>query len=165
MAGLSVIAAVAENGVIGAGNRLPWRLREDLAHFRALTWGHPVIMGRRTWESLGRPLPGRRNLVVSASGALRSPGAEVVPSLKAALAACGEDAAFVIGGAQLYAQALALAQHLHLTEIHAAFAGDTRFPDFDRSQWIERQRESHRSSDGLAFDFVLYDRRPPDPAT
>ncbi len=157
---VSLIAAVAANGVIGRGGALPWRLPEDLKRFRALTLGHPVIMGRRTWESIGRPLPGRRNLVVTRNAAWRAEGAETAPSLEAALAACaGADEAFIIGGAQLYGEALACAGRLYLTEIRAEYEGDARFPEYDRGEWRETQRERHRSAEGMEFDFAVYARR------
>ena len=157
---LSLIAAVAANGVIGSDNALPWRLPEDLKRFKALTLGHPVIMGRKTYESIGRPLPGRRNIVVTRNAAYQTDGCEVVASLAAALAACqgGSDEIFVIGGAQIYAEALPLAQRLYLTEIHAGFAGDAHFPAFDRNTWRETARERHRGEEDIAFDFAVYDR-------
>jgi dihydrofolate reductase len=154
-----LIAAVAANGVIGARGKLPWHLPEDLKHFKALTLGHPVIMGRKTWESLGRPLPGRENIVVTRTAAYEAPGASVAASLDAALALCaGEAVAFVIGGAELYAAALPLAAGLVLTEIHRDYEGDTRFPDFDRRAWRETQRKPQTGAGGLRFDFVLYER-------
>jgi dihydrofolate reductase len=154
-----LVAAVAANGVIGAEGRLPWRLPEDLRHFKALTLGHPVIMGRKTWESLGQPLPGRENIVVTRSAGYQAPGAHVTASLEAALALCaGEPVAFVIGGEELYAAALPVADGLVLTEIDRDYAGDARFPDFDRSAWRETQRKPHTGADGLRFDFVLYER-------
>jgi dihydrofolate reductase len=154
-----LVAAVAANGVIGAGGRLPWHLPEDLKHFRSLTLGHPVIMGRRTWESLGKPLPGRENIVVTRSPGYEAPGAHVAASLDAALAFCaGEAAAFVIGGWGLYAAALPLAHGLVLTEIHRDYEGDVRFPDFDRGAWRETQRKPQSGAGGLRFDFVLYER-------
>jgi len=155
-----LIAAVAANGVIGAQGRLPWRLPEDLRHFKALTLGHPIIMGRKTWESLARPLPGRENIVVTRSSGYTARGAHVAASLEAALALCsGEPVAFVIGGGELYAAALPIADGLVLTEIHCDYAGDARFPDFDRSAWRETQREPRTAADnGLRFDFVLYER-------
>ena len=159
-----LVAAVAANGVIGNGKTLPWHLPEDLRHFRALTLGHPVIMGRKTYESilasLGKPLPQRRNIVVSRTPGLQIPGASVAPSLQAALALCGgEPVAFVVGGWQLYAAALPFADALLLTEIKREYAGDTCFPRIDRSQWHETQRTPQISADGLAFDFVQYERR------
>lgn len=157
---VSLIAAVAANGVIGNDNALPWRLPEDLKRFKALTLGHPVIMGRKTHESIGRPLPGRRNLIVSRNPAYRAEGCETVGSLARAIAIGGEaaDEVFVIGGAQVYAEALPLAHRLLLTEIRRAFAGDARFPDIDPSRWKEIARERHSAPDGLAFDFVTYER-------
>ena len=154
-----LIAAVARNGVIGAGGALPWRLPEDLKHFRKLTLGHPVIMGRRTWESLSKPLPGRENIVVSRRPGFDAPGASVAASVAAAIALCaGEPLAFVIGGAEIYAAALPLADGLALTEIARDFEGDTRFPDWDRKNWRASQKETHTAADGMRFDFVLYER-------
>jgi len=154
-----LVAAVAANGVIGAGGKLPWRLPEDLRHFKALTLGHPVIMGRRTWESLGRALPGRENIVVTRSAGYQASGAHVAASLEAALALCaGEPVAFVIGGSRLYAAALPLADGLVLTEIDRDYPGDVRFPAFDRAAWRETQRNPQTGADGLRFDFVLYER-------
>ena len=155
-----LVAAVAANGVIGANGRLPWHLPEDLKHFKALTLGHPVIMGRKTWESLGKPLPGRENIVVTRAAGYDAPGACVASSLESALALCaGEPVAFVIGGGELYAEALPLAQGLVLTEIQRDYAGDARFPAFDRAVWHETQRKPQTGADGLRFDFVLYERR------
>lgn len=154
-----LVAAVAANGVIGARGKLPWHLPEDLKHFKALTLGHPVIMGRKTWESLGRALPGRENIVVTRAAGYEAPGASVAASLDAALALClGESVAFVIGGAELYAAALPIADGLVLTEIHRDFEGDTHFPSFDRKAWRETQRKPQSGADGLRFDFVLYER-------
>jgi dihydrofolate reductase len=154
-----LVAAVAANGVIGAGGRLPWHLPADLKHFKALTLGHPVIMGRKTWESIGRPLPGRENIVVTRRAGYDAPGASVASSLGAALALCtGEPVVFVIGGSQLYAEALPVAAGLVLTEIQREYAGDARFPAFDRSAWRETQRQPQTSAEGLRFDFVLYEK-------
>lgn len=154
-----LVAAVARNGVIGANGRLPWHLPEDLRHFRKLTLGHAVIMGRRTWESLGKPLPGRENIVVTRSASCITSGAAVANSLESALALCaGEPVAFVIGGAELYAAALPLASGLVLTEIQQDFEGDVRFPEWNRSDWKETQRETHAAAGGMRFDFVLYER-------
>jgi dihydrofolate reductase len=154
-----LVAAVSRNGVIGAGGKLPWHLPEDLKHFKHVTLGHPVIMGRRTWKSLGKPLPGRENIVVSRSAGFEAPGASVAASLEAAVALCaGEPVAFVIGGAELYRAALPLADGLMLTEIHRDYEGDTRFPEWDRKGWRATQKETHTSADGVRFDFVLYER-------
>jgi dihydrofolate reductase len=158
---LTLIAAVASNGVIGVRNRLPWHLPADLRHFTALTTGRTVIMGRKTWESLPdkfRPLPGRRNIVVTRNAGYRAGGATVVGSLPAALAAAAGDEAFVIGGAELYAAALPLADRLQLTEIDADFDGDTHFPVIDRHEWHETAREAHQDETASAYAFVTYER-------
>lgn len=161
MGKLVVIAAIARNGVIGQDNRLPWHLPEDLVHFKALTTGHAVIMGRKTWESLPpkfRPLPGRTNIVVTRDAAYRADGALVTASLPAAIAAAGANDAFAIGGAEIYAQALALADRLELTEVDAVYPGDAYFPDFRRDAWLETARETHRAANGLDYAFVSYRR-------
>jgi dihydrofolate reductase len=155
-----LIAAVASNGIIGVDGRLPWHLPEDLKHFKKLTLGHPVIMGRKTWESLGKALPGRENIVVSSQAGYEAQGAAVASSLEGALALCaGEPVAFVIGGYRLFLDSLPLAAGIVLTEIQREFAGDTYFPDFERSAWRETQREAHTAADGMRFDFVLYERK------
>jgi dihydrofolate reductase len=159
---ITLIAAVARNAVIGLENRLPWHLPEDLRHFRAVTRGHPVIMGRRTWESLPesfRPLPGRLNIVVSRT-IDKAPGATRVDSFEAALTRLTDlPEAFVIGGARLYAHALPWADRLCLTEIDLDVTGDTRFPEFSRTTWQETHRTPHVSKTGLTFAFVTYERR------
>jgi dihydrofolate reductase len=153
-----LVAAVASNGIIGAKGELPWRMPEDLQHFKRLTMGHPVIMGRRTWESLKGPLPGRENIVVTRNRSYEAPGAAVANSLESALALCtGEPVVFVIGGSTLFEESLPIAAGLVMTEIHKDFAGDTWFPQYDRSRWKESQREQHVTSDGTKFDFVLYE--------
>jgi dihydrofolate reductase len=155
---LAIVAAVASNGVIGRAGALPWRLPADLRHFRALTSGHAVIMGRRTWASIGRELPERQNIVVTRQPDFRAPGVEVAPSLAAALALVRLPApAFCIGGGELYREALPLATTLHLTEIGRPFDGDAKFPDYDRRAWREVAREAH-PGDGLDYAFVTYAR-------
>jgi dihydrofolate reductase len=159
---INLIVARARNGVIGRDGALPWRLPEDLAFFKRTTMGHPIVMGRRTWESIGRPLPGRRNIVVSRRSDYTAAGAEVAPSLDEALRLCaGSAELFVIGGAQLYAEALARADRLFVTEIDADFDGDTRWPAPDPAQWREAARE-HLPPAGerqFGLDFVIYHRR------
>ena len=159
---LVLIAAVARNGVIGRDNALPWRLKADLAHFKRTTLGCPVVMGRKTWASLGRPLPGRANVVVSRNSAFHAEGAQVAGSLDAAIARCGDVATiFVIGGAQLYAEAISRAQRLVITEVHAQVDGDARFPPIDPALFEEVSR-SHRPADAdndHPLDFVDYRRR------
>jgi dihydrofolate reductase len=160
---LTLIAAVARNGVIGRNGAIPWRLPGDLPRFKRITLGHAVVMGRRTWESLGRPLPGRRNLVISRTPGLALGRVEVFPSLRDALAAC-DDAAevFVIGGTEAYREALPLAQRLLLTEIDADIPGDAFFPAFDRGPWRETARETHPANrdNPLPFAYVDYERNP-----
>lgn len=155
-----LVAAVASNGVIGVDGRLPWHLPEDLKHFKKLTLGHPIVMGRKTWESLGKALPGRENIVVSRQPGYEAPGAAVASSLGAALAMCaGEPVVFVIGGHRLFVDSLPHATGIVLTEIQKDYEGDTYFPEFDREAWREAQREAHTAADGMRFDFVLYERK------
>ncbi len=159
---LSLIVARARNGVIGRDNALPWRLPEDLAHFKQTTMGHPIIMGRKTWESIGRPLPGRRNLVVTRNPQWKAVGAERAPSIAAAISACrAAPQAFVIGGAQLYADTLPLAQGLFVTEIDRDIEGDIFFPALDPQDWVETSRDAHVGAgpDALPYAFVHYARR------
>ena len=159
---LTLIVARARNGVIGKDNAMPWRIPGEQAYFKRVTMGHPIIMGRKTWESIGRPLPGRRSIVISRNTAFTAPGAEVVPSLDAALARCvGATEAFVIGGAALYRLALPSADRLLITEIDHDFDGDTYFPAPDPAQWREAARDHHAPIDERPFavDFVEYVRR------
>ena len=157
----SIIVARARNNAIGIGNRMPWHLPADLAHFKRTTLGHPVIMGRRTRESIGRPLPGRRNIVVSRTPGFRPDGAEVHSSLDEAWrAVAGEDEAFVIGGAQLYTQALPQADRIYLTDVAGEVAGDTFFPALDAGCWRESVLGEH-PADGknpFAMRFLLLSR-------
>jgi len=162
---VSIIAALARNRVIGRDNRMPWHLPEDLKRFKRLTLGHAVIMGRRTFESIiataGKPLPGRENIVVTRSSVWTRPGCRVANSLDAALAAAHASAeAFVIGGAEIYALAMPLAQRLYLTEIEREFDGDTFFPGFDRSGWreVSRERRAPEGAEGFGYAFVEYRR-------
>ncbi len=160
---VSLIAALARNRVIGRDNSLVWHIPADLAHFKKITHGHPVVMGRKTWDSIGRPLPGRRNLVVTRQEAWNAQGAEPVASLQEALSLCVEaPEVFVIGGAQIYEQALPLAHRLWLTEIDAEPQGDAWFPAWPRDRFEQISREHHEAQAGIpAFDFVLYERRAP----
>jgi dihydrofolate reductase len=161
---LHVIAAVARNGVIGRGGQLPWHLPDDLKAFKQLTMGHPIIMGRRTFESIGKALPGRRSIVVSTQ--LSHPpceGVEIARSLDQAIEIAAKDPgpAFVIGGAALYAAALERASGLHLTEVDADVEGDTFFPPFDRSQWrllVKHLQHPKDERHALKFTFCTYRR-------
>jgi len=156
---LHLIFARASNGVIGANNTLPWHLPEDLVHFKRCTLGCPVIMGRKTWDSLPpkfRPLPGRLNVVVTRQTDWQAEGAAVAHSLPEAMALCPEDAdAWVIGGADIYAQALPYASTAVITEIHQKFEGDAFAPQLSAA-WIEVARQSHTAANGLPFSFVTY---------
>ena len=165
-----LIAAVADNGVIGADGAIPWRLKTDLRRFKALTIGKPVVMGRKTFVSLGRPLPGRTNIVMTRDGDFRSSGAVVTTSIAHARAiATGEvlrrfvTEIAVIGGAEIYAQWIGEASRLEITEVHATPAGDTRFASIDKTVWQEAARIDHPAGpdDNAAFSFVTYIRRGP----
>ena len=158
---LTLIVAMAENSVIGRDGDLPWRLPEDLKHFKRVTLGKPVIMGRKTWDSLyAKPLPGRRNIVITRNPYFQTDGAETASSIKEALARVAEaEEAVVIGGAMLFEDALPAARRFHLTEVHAAIEGDTFFPSFDRTHWREISRDDHPANgDSPAYSFVLLER-------
>jgi len=158
---ISIIVAMAQNRTIGIDNTLPWRIPEDLKHFKTLTMGHHMIMGRKTFESIGRPLPGRTTVVVSRDRNLKIDGCIVAHSLAEALAACASDPeVFVVGGADIYAQALGLADALYITEIRQDVAGDAWFPEFDRETWQEVAREKRSQSEPqlLEYHFVTYRR-------
>ena len=157
---LSLIVAYAQNRVIGRDNTLPWKLPSDLAHFKRTTLGHPIIMGRKTWESLGRPLPGRRNIVISRDANYPAQGAQCVTSLAQAIAAVQDlEEAFVIGGAQIYQEALPFAQQVIATEVLESVEGDAFFAPLDKAQWLETSRQSHPAENGLLFDIVHYRRK------
>lgn len=159
---LIIIAALSRNGVIGRNNTLPWRLRADLQHFRATTMGHPILMGRKTWESLGRPLPGRRNLVLTRDPSFRAEGANCFSNLEDALASVADcDKVFVIGGAELYRQLLDQADRLMLTEVAADIEGDAHFPLVDWRMFEEVARQPGRADEHNQYEyaFVEYLRR------
>ena len=158
---VSVIAAVARNRVIGVDNRLPWRLPADLRRFRALTWGKPIVMGRRTHESIGRPLPGRRNIVLT-RGARAPGGCERAGSLAEAFEmAAPAPETVVIGGARCYREALPTAARMYLTRIDADFAGDAWFPEWSPAEWVERERERIAPGGAVPFgyEFVVLERQ------
>jgi dihydrofolate reductase len=157
---LSVIAAVAENGVIGRGGGLPWRLPLDLRRFKTLTLGHPILMGRRTWEAIGRPLPGRTSIVVTRNRAFEAAGARVAFSFEEALAACADEAgAFAIGGEAVFAAALPRAHRLYLTRVHARLEGDAFFPALDLAGWMLEREERHEADAAHAHAFTSLDYR------
>src|SRR5579859_3094142 len=151
---------MAKDRVIGANNKLPWHLSDDLKRFKALTMGHTIIMGRRTYESIGRPLPGRNNVVISRQSNLVLPGVRVVSTIEQAVERASSGEAFIIGGADIYRESLPKAQRILLTEVHGAFEGDTFFPLLSPNDWRETARESHKDDlSGLAYDFVTLERR------
>lgn len=157
---VSLIAVVARKGAIGKNNALLCHLSEDLKHFKRSTLGCPVVMGRKTWDSIARPLPGRRNIVITRNAQWHAAGVERAASLPAALKLVhGEPKVFVIGGAQIYAQAMPLADELVLTEIDADFDADTFFPNWDRAAFAEVSREHHTAPEGWRYSFVTYQRK------
>ncbi|WNO08864.1 dihydrofolate reductase [Teredinibacter sp. KSP-S5-2] len=169
MSELALVVAVAENGVIGRDNQLPWRLSRDLQYFKRVTMGAPMIMGRKTFESIGKPLPGRLSIVVTRQQDWAFEGVKVAHSLENAIAiaeqaiAAGEyetDQVFVVGGAQLYGHAIQMSAKLYLTEVHAEVEGDTFFPRFDRNEWREVSREKPEKVDGDShpYSFVILER-------
>ena len=155
---ISVIVAVAQNGVIGGGNTLLWHISEDLRRFKSITMGHPVIMGRRTFESVGRPLPGRTNVVVSRREDYTPEGVTVVRSLEEAFALFPqEEEIFVTGGGQIYAQGMPLADKLYLTTVEKDYDGDTRFPDWNRDEWRQVSCERHDCGKNYPYPFEFTD--------
>ncbi len=165
---LALIWAMSRNRTIGRNNALPWHLSEDLKYFKRITMGKPIIMGRKTFQSIGRPLPGRSNIVITRDPDFSAEGVKVVHSLEQAIAVAesiglidGSEEAVVIGGEQIYALALPLAQRLYMTQVHAEVEGDAHFPEFDLTQWEEQGREDHAASGPNPFDysFVVLSRK------
>lgn len=157
---ISLIWAQAQNRVIGRNNKLPWHLSEDLKYFKRVTMGRPVIMGRKTFESIGRPLPGRTNIIITRNKSYHSDNVKVVHTLEEAISLCESiniiddcDEAMVIGGAEIYKQAFAFADRLYLTEVHADVDGDAYFPEFDREQWSEVGREDYAAAGPNPYDY------------
>ena len=165
---ISIVAALDDCGLIGAGDRLPWRLPSDMRRFRRLTMGKPLLMGRRTFESIGRPLDGRTNIVLSRRVAYEAPGCRTAASFEDALAIASGTAAarevMVVGGAEVYALALPMAGCLYLTRVQGRFEGDVYFPAYDESEWVEEMREAGEGSDAPQYTFVTYRRRSAAPA-
>ncbi|MYM67534.1 dihydrofolate reductase [Pseudoduganella sp. FT55W] len=160
MSKLTIIVATDAQRGIGINNTLPWKLPEDLAHFKRLTTGHPIIMGRKTFDSIGRPLPNRRNIVITRNAEWQHDGVEVVGSIEAAIALLGGAEGYVIGGAEIYKQSLQLAEQLIITEIAHTFDCDAFFPELDASAWQETAREEHASeASGLKYAFVTLCRK------
>lgn len=163
---LSILVAMARNRVIGRNNQLPWHLPADLKHFKFLTMGKPIVMGRKTYESIGRPLPGRTNIIITHQTNYQAPGAIVVNSVAEALQVCKDantinNESFMIGGEKLFQQTLEICQRMYITEIQKDFEGDTFFPEFDPDDWKETQRDKHiaENDDNLEYHFVILDRK------
>ncbi len=157
---LQFVVAYTRNRVIGRDNGLPWRLPRDLAHFKRSTMGCPIVMGRKTWESLGRPLPGRLNVVITRNDSYEAPGATVCRDLDEALQACGDvERICIIGGGQLFTQALPRVDEIIATEIHTDIEGDTFFPELAIDEWEEVERLPQPEENGLNYDFVLLRRK------
>lgn len=161
MTKITIVVAIAQNKAIGKNNQLLWHLPADLKHFKEITSGHTIIMGRKTYDSIGKPLPNRRNIVITRQ-ALQLPGCEVVPSLNAALALCqNETELYIIGGAQIYKEALPLTDTIYLTEVHQSFEADTFFPEICPEEWEEILRQNHAPDEknALSYSFVTLRRR------
>ena len=159
---LTLVAAMARNRAIGLRGTMPWHLPAELAHFKVTTMGKSVIMGRKTWEAIGRPLPGRQNIVVTRDSGLEAPGCDIAFSIEEAVAMAESDEVMIIGGGSLYEQALPLAQRMVLTHIECEVEADTFFPSWAADEWVPVSRE-HFASDnanGLAYDIIEYQRRP-----
>jgi len=166
---ISLLVAVDEAGGIGKMGKLPWHLSADLKRFKSLTWGHHMIMGRKTYESIGRALPGRTSIIITHKTDYQAPGCQVASSLAAALKMAeerGEQEAFVIGGGEIFILALPVAQRLHLTRVHATLDCDVFFPALDEGEWVELERSEHPADEKNEFPFtyILMERKQPDPA-
>jgi len=158
MAHLTLVVAIDANNGIGVDNKLPWHLPEDLAHFKRVTLGRPIVMGRKTFDSIGRALPGRRNIVITRNAAWSHPGVETALSLDAALALLDGERASIIGGAQIFTAAMAVADEMIVTEIAHTYDCDTFFPAIDPAAWVATAREDHHAN-GVDFAFVTYQRK------
>jgi dihydrofolate reductase len=159
---ISILVAMAQNRTIGINNTLPWHCPEDLKRFKTFTLGHHIIMGRKTYDSIGKPLPGRTTVVVTRNSELKIEGCIIAHSLQEAIAACSGDAEiFIVGGAELYAQALPVTDTLYITEIQQNVAGDAHFPEFDKKEWpeVHREKRSQETPQPLQYHFVTYQKK------
>jgi len=157
---ISIVVAISENRAIGKDNKLLWYLPNDLKHFKAITTGHTVIMGRKTYESVGKPLPNRRNIIITRQD-IKIEGCEVVNSIKAALELCRtEREVFIVGGAEIYKQSLHLTDRIYLTVVHKQFEGDSFFPEIKKTDWVQVSREDHQPDEknSLPYSFITYER-------
>jgi dihydrofolate reductase len=163
MSRLALVLAMADNGVIGARGAIPWRIADDMRRFKAITMGKPIVMGRKTWDSLPKkPLPGRTNIIITRDRAFRADGAAVVHSLDEAIARAQSekpDEIMIVGGAEIYLAALPRANLIHLTQVHGDFEGDAHLPPFDSKLWREAAREDRATSEGLRYSYVTLERR------
>jgi dihydrofolate reductase len=158
---ISIVVAIAENHAIGKDNKLLWHLPNDLKHFKTITSGHTVIMGRKTYDSVGKPLPNRRNIIITRQH-IEIAGCEVVNSLEEAVALCKtEGEVFIVGGAEIYRQAMAITNKIYLTIVHRSFEGDTYFPKIEENVWVETEREDHDADEKnkIAYSFITLVRR------
>ncbi len=161
---VSIVVAAAENNAIGGDNRLLWHLPNDLRFFKRITSGHPIVMGRKTYESVGKPLPNRRNIIITRQAGYSVEGADVVGSLADALALCeSEPTVFIVGGGEIYRQAMPVVDRVYLTRVHASVAGDAFFPDLEPQEWELVSAEAHASDErhAFAYTFEVYDRKLP----
>ena len=152
---ITLVVAMAKNGAIGHGGRMPWHLPADLAHFKKITWGKPIVMGRKTFEAIGNPLPGRQNIVVSRNPEYSPPGCDVAASLEVAIELAASDEVMVIGGGQLYEKALPMANRMIVTEVDSEPEADTWFPEWDTSQWQEQSRQSFPANEKNRHPFSI----------
>lgn len=157
---ISIIVAIAHGGVIGKDNQLLWKIPEDMKWFRTITTGHPVIMGRKTFESIGKALPNRRNIIITRDVNYKKDGIEIANSLEEAINLCeNSDEVFIIGGGEIYKQAIPLVNKLYITHVHKEYDADTFFPEINASDWMETTRDDHESSD-VSYSFVTYEKKP-----
>jgi dihydrofolate reductase len=159
---LSIIVAISENNAIGRDNQLLWHLPADLKHFKNITSGHPIIMGRKTYDSIGRPLPNRRNIIITRQTDLNIPGTEVVNSIEDAISLCSDEKeVFIIGGAEIYKSALSMSNRIYLTTVHQEFKADAFFPTLDKNEWLETAQEYHDADEknAVAYTFSILDRK------
>src|SRR5262249_43978628 len=157
---ISAIVAMSENRVIGDNNQLPWHLPADLKHFKTLTSGHPILMGRKTYESIGRPLPNRTNIIITRNHAFQAPGCIVIKSIDEAIESAmskGSDEIFIIGGAEVYKQLMPNIERIYLTIVHEIFEGDAFFPELNPSEWVEKEKVMHDADadNDYAYSFIL----------
>ena len=160
---LNLIVAIDENNGIGKNNQLPWYLPADLKHFKVLTMGHPIIMGRKTFDSIEKPLPNRQNIIISRQTDLKIEGADVVHSLQGAIELCNnQEEVFIVGGSQIFEQAMPLAHKLYLTIIHHTFDADTYFPKINKAKWIEVEKSTHEPDERNAYSYTFITYHNPD---